>query len=501
MRLAHDQIVENGSRFSDKIAISTSSEQIAYGDVVAQASELADRLVRCGIGRGATVAIPAIREPGVVIAMLATLLAGGAYVPIEPRDADRQVARLQKQLNIGATVRVTRGPAWDSSDKYSVEGHPPSVRAPSYRVSAQTWLDLAYVFLTSGSTGMPKAVAVEHRNLVHSTSARDAYERPNCDVTFLCTQALSFDASVYEIFWTLSRAGELVIATEDEILDPLALGELMYRRGVHYLNCSPSYYGVLLDTVPPKNLASIRHVTVGGEECRPALASAHFSTVPDAVLVNDYGPSECAVWSTRHKVERLESPIPIGTAIPGAAVYILKDLQTGTMETSGELYISGDGVGRGYVGDVRLTAERFLPDPFSSTPGRRMYRTGDIVDTSPRGEIVFVGRRDDEVKVRGFRIQLNLVARYLRNVTGVTDAVVLLLGRGEDAHLVAFVVTGNHVVSQQDICSELEGELPHYSIPQRVIAVNQIPRTERGKPDRSLLHQIANDNRSCSNER
>jgi amino acid adenylation domain-containing protein len=484
----HERILQVGAAKPQEPSLSTSSASWTYRELMDAARGTARELKLRGVGPEQVVAIRADRSPSTIVAMIATLLAGGAYVPIDPSMPPELLQELQRRLG---TIANLEG---DGEFGVSVHGTIPEesdAREPRKLASN----NLAYIILTSGSTGSPKAVGVEHRNLWNSTVARDWYQTPPRAFRFLMTQSPSFDATVYDVYWTLMHGGELIIPSTDELVDPIALGRMMAARPVTYLNCNPSFYSLLVDTIPPETMQSVVQVSVGGDVLTPDLVSRHRKAVPQARLVNEYGPSECTLWCTRYEVPHTtDDPVPIGQAIPGATVHVGNGHIAVEPGTIGELYIGGHGVGRGYIGNPRETALKFLPDPRGER-GARVYRSGDLVSQSDHGRLVFHGRVDNEVKVRGHRINFGMIEAAFRRMGNVEDVAVVKEREGESAHLLAFVVysDGEAMCDEKAALERVSEILPGYALPQRVISVRQIPRNERGKVDRQQVSRLVDE--------
>lgn len=499
---AHDMVLDSVSLHPESRAISSSYYSLTYDELGKAAAMLATSLRERGIGLEKLVALPAVRSPSTIVAMLATLMAGGAYMPFDPTMPRARVEETCSRLGAHLILEPTSLAERPVTAMYAltvVDSAPANVDERRRILPA----NLAYVILTSGSTGVPKAVGVEHRNLVASTLARNAFNGLRRSVHLLSTQSFSFDASVYDIYWTLSVGGELIIATEDELVDPIALGQLMRRHSVTYLNCTPSMYSMILEAVDREAMQTVRHVTVGGESCPPSVVRLHYDRLPDAQLINDYGPSECTVWATRFAtLNRLYEAVPIGEPIPGTDVYVLDNSgNQATPGSTGELYIAGCGVARGYLGDPQQTALSFVPDGTSGRRGDRLYRSGDLVHEA-HGQLIFLGRKDDEAKVRGYRINLAGISYLLLQRPDVLEAAVVVIGSGIGARLMAFLVTDAQVgeLSSNHIIGYLRSRIPAYAIPQSIRILAQMPRNSHGKIDRERLKLMGKDYVAASDQ-
>ncbi len=285
--------------------------------------------------------------------------------------------------------------------------------------------NLAYVIYTSGSTGTPKGVTVTHRNLVHSTHARLHYYGEPMSA-FLLLSPVIFDSSVAGIFGTLCQGGTLVLPPPGAERDPALLAELIADHHISHLLCIPSLYELLLGEATAQGSESLRVAIVAGEPCRPTLVSRHYAALPHCALVNEYGPTEATVWCSAYRCRPSEerTPVPIGRPVSHARLYVLDSWgEPAPIGVVGELYVGGPGVARGYLNRPELTAERFVPDPFDGTIGNRLYRTGDLARWLTDGNLEFRGRIDDQVKVRGRRIELGEVESVLLRHPDVREVV------------------------------------------------------------------------------
>jgi amino acid adenylation domain-containing protein len=279
---------------------------------------------------------------------------------------------------------------------------------------AESSTQRAYVIYTSGSTGQPKGVPVTHRNLVHSTFARfDMYQQPvGC---FLLLSSFAFDSSVAGIFWTLCSGGALCLPMQREEQDANAIIRLMHEHAVTHTLCLPSLYQVLLEHAPAGALRALQVVIVAGESCPSSLLQWHAQVVPDAALFNEYGPTEGTVWCSVHRVSPAQpqhGPVPIGRPIPNMQLYIVDARHRPVpMGATGELLIGGDGLVEGYLNRPELTAARFIHAPALSA--HRLYRSGDLARFRADGEIEFLGRIDQQIKIRGHRIELEEIEAAL----------------------------------------------------------------------------------------
>jgi amino acid adenylation domain-containing protein len=493
-RCLHELIEEQVRRTPEAVALTAGLRSMTYRELSARSNRSAGHLHKLGIGSEDRVAVVADGSPDAVVALLSVLKAGAAYVPLDP---DLPPERLRFLLDDADPKAVMAGPGAVPELRF---GRRPLIRCGGRHHDAGADLKVvtgplnaAYVIYTSGSTGRPKGVVVCHQQIVNATAARWGFGRAEPEV-YLLVVPLTFDAAAQGLFWTLCRGGRLVLAGKNQVRDPRLLARVIEAEGVTHLNWVPSLYGVLL-RAGGASLRTLRDVSVGGETPSPQLVADHMDLLPATALYNDYGPTETTVWSAAHRCSRrsCNARVPIGRPIQNTRLYILDEhLNPVPVGIPGELYIGGDGVARGYHRQPRLTAERFVPDPFTSRPGDRLYRTGDLVRYRRGGAVEFLGRTDLQVKVRGHRIELGEVETALSSHPDVRAAVVVLHRDPEGASdlVGCFVANDGRPPAQAELAAFLRARLPAYMIPSRFLRVDTLPRTSHGKVDRLTLAQL-----------
>lgn len=485
------------------IAVVSGEEQVSYAALEARASRLAHALRRLGVGPEVRVGVYLERSVERVVGMLAIVKAGGAFVPIDPaypaervsfmlEDAQATVivttARLAGQLPESRAHVICLDRAKDDSVGAAAEVCDWSVRPEQ----------LAYVLYTSGSTGRPKGVMVERGVFArYMETAQQAYR---LDATDVCLQfaSPSFDTSVEEIFTCLIAGGRLMLRSDAMIS---SVGDFLAQCAawrVTVLNLPTSYWHEMVASWPPdwRELPpAIRLVIFGGERAqRPRLAAWQQRVAGRVMLLNTYGPTETTVVATMADVstanaDRAEDEVPIGRAISHVRVYVL-DLHGEPVPVGvpGEIYVGGAGVARGYWQRPDLTAERFVPDPFGSQPGGRLYRTGDRGRYLSDGRLVYLGRSDAQVKLRGHRIELGEIEASLRAHEAIEDAVVVLEEEDGNPRIVAYVVRADGgIVAPDTLRSSLGETLPAYMVPSAFAFLDALPVTPGGKIDRRAL--------------
>jgi len=491
--LVHEAISGSAERSPGALAVAWDQSggrgEMTYRELERRSNQLARHLRRLGVGPEVFVGLCCDRSGDLVVGVLGILKAGGAYVPLDPEypedrlkqmlaDCGAPVLVAQERTGGLAATTGARLVAIDAEPALGLEeeGPVPPATLPEHP---------AYVIYTSGSTGRPKGVVVTHGALARSTRARRAFYREPVEA-YLLASSFAFDSSVAGLFWTLWDGGTLVLHRDQFQLNlPDFLATLERRRASHLL-CLPSLHSLILEHAQPGQLASLKTVIVAGEACPPALVAQHAAQLPAVALVNEYGPTEGTVWSSAGTLTAAPSSrvVSIGRPIGNVRLHLLdrNDFDRGPVPAGvhGELWIGGASLARGYLGRPDLTAERFLPDPFSEAPGARMYRTGDRVRWLPDGSLDFLGRLDHQVKVRGFRIELGEIEAALLALPGVDQAVVV----ARDQRLVAYVVGD---AAAGDLRQVLRERLPDYMVPAAFVALAALPLNANGKVDRKAL--------------
>ncbi len=488
--LVHEAFAEAVLRAPDAVALTHDDLDATYRQLDGDANRLAHRLRALGVGPESRVAILMERSPRSVVAVIGILKAGGAYVPLDIRSPQARIAAV---LTGSGAIAVVA----DTAHRSRVEGVPAVVldepgaldTYPSGPLEARVSPDnLAYVLHTSGSTGQPKGVGVTHAGIANMVAwaVREHAFGPGERV--LHRTALSFDAAGWEMFAPLTAGGRVILAPVGADRDPGVLCSVMKRHGVTVAQLVPSLAGSL-----PAEFAectTLRLVFCGGEAL-PLPLAARLRALTGATVVNVYGPTECSVnvssWkTTAGDNDRSGTSAPIGLPVAGIGLLVLdRALAPVPVGAIGELCVSGIQVARGYVGRPALTAERFLPNPHSGRPGDRLYRTGDLVIRRADGVLLFVGRADQQVKVRGYRIEPEEVSAALLAHPAVVASVVLAHGEGSARGLVAYVVASDADTAL--LSRHLEQRLPPYMQPAWWIRLPVLPLTASGKVDRAAL--------------
>ncbi len=440
----HELFEQQAERCPKQIAVAFEEDRITYKQLDEKANQLANHLSRLGVGPELAVGICLEPSIDMLVAILGVLKSGGFYVPLDPAYPHDRLSFILNDTR-AAVLISERSIADGISDGQLRMIFIDEDLAQESTLKPDTGVEpanLAYVIYTSGSTGRPKGVLVSHENVVHSTLARSVYYEQSL-TTYLLLSSFSFDSSVAGLFWTLCSGATLLLPAENVRREMSGLLELIKRHQVSHLLCLPSLYSLLLEASEPEDLDSLRCVIVAGEACPLDLPERH-KRASDALLYNEYGPTEGTVWATVSKIEQnAAKQIPIGSAIANTQIYILdKQGRPVPFGVSGEMFIGGTGITRGYLDLPAMTAEKFVPDQFGSIDGSRLYRTGDRARCRPGGQIDFLGRFDQQVKLRGYRIELGEIESVLSKHPQVEEAVCLVhqVAQG-DERLLAFVVS------------------------------------------------------------
>ncbi|MDG4786446.1 amino acid adenylation domain-containing protein [Micromonospora sp. WMMD1102] len=477
----------------DAVAVECAGQRLGYAELDERANRLARHLRACGVVPESVVGVLLDRTPELLVTMLAVWKAGGAYVPLDPaHPADRLADML---ADAGARVVVTGSGYADRFPQIPVRvlvdrDAAAVAEQPETPLPVPADLDrLAYVIFTSGSTGRPKGVAVSHRGLVNHVSwaARELAGRGVGGSALF--SSVAFDLVVPNV-WAPLVSGQRVWLAGPE-LDMADLGrELVAAGPFSFLKLTPGHLEVLAHQLAPGQATGLAGITVvAGEAFTRHTLERWRECAPDAVLVNEYGPTEASVGTCTFPVlgVPVSEVVPIGRPLPGMAMYVLDaDLAPVPVGVLGELYVGGVGVARGYVNRPELTAERFVPDPFGSAGGR-LYRTGDLVRVSATGDVEFVGRVDDQVKVHGYRIELGEIRSVLLAHSAVRDAAVVAVGSASDKRLVAYCVPASGELPVSGLVEHCGARLPEYMVPAVFVSLDALPLNANGKVDRRAL--------------
>ncbi|HLZ53020.1 MAG TPA: non-ribosomal peptide synthetase, partial [Verrucomicrobiae bacterium] len=517
-KCVHQLFEEQVERTPDAMAVICEEEQLTYRELNERANQLAHELLALGVGPETRVGICVKRSLEMMVGLLGIHKAGGCYVPLDPKyprerlefmleDAQMPVLLTQDKLQAGFKIETP------NLKVICLDGLRFNQRAAAPRIAVKPE-NLAYVIYTSGSTGRPKGVMVTHRNVVNFFAGMDRVLGVEPGI-WLAVTSISFDISVLELFWTLTRGFKVILQPDDDHVPastphgpsmdqtgdasnpPLpangwgrSVPEQILRHGVTHLQCTPSLAKTFV--LAPESLAAMRRLQkllLGGEALPGSLAK-RLREIMSGKIINMYGPTETTVWSAVHRVEETDNIIPIGRPIANTEIYILdKNLQPAPIHVAGEIFIGGEGVTRGYLNRLELTAEKFIRNPFSADPSARLYRTGDLGRFRADGTIEFLDRIDNQVKIRGHRIELGEIELAFSRHPAVREIVVVAReDTPGDKRLVAYVVAAS---DPKPTAAELrrfaQDKLPEPMTPSAFVFLDALPLTPNGKVNRKAL--------------
>ncbi|MCY0992037.1 amino acid adenylation domain-containing protein [Nannocystis sp. ILAH1] len=488
-----DVFEEQVRRAPDAIALRFEGQDTSYRELNRRANRLARRLRAHGVGVDAPVGILLDPSPAVVIAFLAIVKAGGAYVPLDLQHPANRLARMIEDTRptvlLGSRELAARcGFTGDCIEYPGADLDAPTDDGDDVDVRGGAGPeDIAHVLFTSGSTGRPKGASILHRGVLRLVVDTD-WIRIGPDDRVAQVGSFSFDIATVEVWGALLNGACLCIIPRNVLLSPALLARTLADERLTFLVLSTPLLHRFASIVPGA-FAGLRTLVVGGDVLDPKWARELFAAGKPERLVNIYGPTECTTGSTWFELQappELAASIPIGRPIANTTVYLLDErLEPVALGEPGEVWIGGDGVGRGYLNRPELTAERFVRDPFAADPGARLYRTGDRARWLPDGNLEFLGRVDNQVKVRGFRIELGEIEGALRAHAAVGDAIVRVREDVPgDKKLVAYVSPRpGHAVDVTALREHLAQQLPPYMVPQAFVALAELPLNVHGKVD------------------
>ncbi len=486
------------TRTPDAVALVASNARFTYAELDARANQLAHRLIATGAGADQIIGVIAERGPNVLIAFLAIVKVGAAYLPLSIDDpVDRQRSLLRgsgARLLLSDQTAQIEGIVAVGFDADEFPKHSPGVDVHADQ--------LAYVICTSGSTGEPKGVAIAHRQVADLALDRGWEGKVE---RVLHHSAHTFDAATLEIWVPLLSGGRVVLAPPGR-LDVDTLERLIVEESLTWMFVSAGLFRVFAEQ-RPQAFAGVREVWTGADLVSPQAVATVLEHCPGIVVVNAYGPTETTSFSTAHRVRDLcqtAGPLPIGTPRENTRCYVLDaNLRPAPEGVIGELFITGAGVARGYLNRPDFTAMRFVADPLG-LPGGRMYRTGDLARWRTDGVLEFFGRADDQLKIRGYRVETGEIEHALAKLPGVAQAVVVVRKENGDNTLIAYLVPAPHAqLSEAELRRSLAENLPGYLIPSAFVVLDALPITANGKLDRKALpapvHESSSSGRGPAN--
>ncbi|CAO3572922.1 unnamed protein product [Mortierella alpina] len=505
----HQLFEQQAERTPDTLAVVCEDKSLTYRELEARSNGLAHHLIQLGVRTDDIVAICVKRSVEMIVGILAVLKAGGAYVPLDPFFASD---RLKDIMSDAAPVVLLADEAGRTalgksavSDVVVVDPTLFTTKADSPpRVADLSSQNLAYVIYTSGTTGKPKGVMVEHQGVVNLVVSQQPLLNISTSSRFTQFLSISFDPSVWETFATLSFGGVLHVLQEDVRRDFRQLWAYLQLNQITHAIFTPA---VIQDCEGLPPLESMSTLLIGGEALSGALVRRVGDLVPNAAIINEYGPTEASIaalsWTYVEGGLIGDDIVPIGHPLSSKRVYILDEFGLPLpLGVAGELYLGGVGVARGYLNRPDLSAEKFVMDPFSREPGARMYKTGDMAKYHTDGRVICLGRNDDQIKIRGFRVELGEIEARLVEYPQVSEAAVVPLGKGGNMRLVAYVIARDEGEVEQhsdrsqsasstelatSLRTHLLAKLPDYMVPSAFVRLSSFPVTTNGKLDRRAL--------------
>ena len=490
-RLLHEFFERQVKLRPDHPAVECQGEILTYSELDAAANRVAMSLRSRGICGGSLVAIYLEKSCGLFAAMLGILKAGAGYVPIDPKSPVARIESIVQDANVAVVISED-----DLAERLKCPALPEILilsKALANKRARSTLLkepvvitpnDACYVIYTSGSTGRPKGVIIEHRNATNFVRALSAEYKLNQDDRVYQGFSIAFDASLEEIWGAFSVGGTLIVPSEEIARSTFDAAEFIESQRITFFSTVPSFLATMTTA-----LNTVRLLVLGGEVCPPELVNRFAAS--GRRLLNTYGPTEATVVATAVECFRGE-PVTIGTALPGYITYVLDEqMRQVKPGESGELYIGGGSIARGYMNQPELTAERFLLDPFadqSSEPGR-IYRTQDLVRLTENGRLQFLGRADGQIKIRGFRVELSEIEAVLLEHPSVCAAAANVVEFGNLKELAAYIIVNNDSdeLSHASIAELLRSRLPEYMVPRYLDVLDEFPAMISGKVDRKQL--------------
>ncbi|MDM5294858.1 amino acid adenylation domain-containing protein [Peribacillus simplex] len=494
--MIHALFEQQVEKTPEAIAVMYENEQLTYKELNERANQLAHYLQKQGVGPESLVGVYMERSPEMMIGLLGILKSGGAYVPLDPTYPEKRLRYILEDARIEVLVTQERLEKIGISEQIEIicmdqDRIAIEQEEPTACTSSVTGKNLAYVMYTSGSTGKPKGVMIEHHSVINYLEwMQHQYPLSEKDVVLQKTP-ISFDVSVWELFWGISVGACVSFLPPGGEKDPSIIAEVIEKHRVTIVQFVPSMLSVFIDHFNQIELkrkcSSVRHVFSGGEELSPGLVrrfQQYWDESGQVKLTNFYGPTEATIYVNAYDCQSNKEFVSIGNPIQNIQLYVFDQNQRlQSVGIEGELYIGGAGLARGYLNRPDLTAERFVPHPFQL--GERLYRTGDLVRYLTDGNLKFIGRMDHQVKVRGFRIELGEIEATLERHTSIKEAVVIVReDRPGDQRLVAYVISDGNIQKWREY---LQNQLPNHMVPAHLVELDYFPLTPNGKIDRKAL--------------
>ncbi len=495
-RCVHQLFEEQVERTPDAIALVFDDQQMTYRELNGRANQLAHYLQHLAVGPEVMVGLCMERSFDMVVALLGILKAGGAYIPLDSKYPPDRLAFMLQDTQVPVLVTLeqfsnvlpTQGTQVICLD---TQWHVISRESQENPVSGAVAENLAYVMYTSGSTGKPKGTEIRHFSINRLVFGVD-YAQLDATQTILHMASISFDASTFEVWGALLHGARCILLPED-MQTPKSIGQVVQKYGVTTAWITASLFNVLIDEVP-ETLKGIQQLLTGGEALSVPHIRRALNLLPSTQLINGYGPHESTTFACCYRIPTTLSAdlhsIPIGRPIGNTQIYVLDRYGNPVpIGVPGELHIGGAGLARSYLNRPELTHEKFIPHPFSDEPGERLYKTGDLVRYLPDGNIEFLGRRDNQIKIRGFRVELGEIEAILDQYPAVHKAVVLVRENArQEKCLIAYIVPDHgQAITSNELHRFMQEKLPEYMVPSDFLSLESFPTTPNGKLDIHVL--------------
>ncbi len=478
----------------NSVALEFGDKQLTYIEFNERINQLANYLTENNVNKNSFVALLFERSFEMVISIYAVNKSGAAYLPIAPEQPSERINYIIEDANVDIVLthkNFDKNIINENIKVINVDLHKEKIDKESKEYKSEILIkNLAYCIYTSGSTGKPKGTLLHHKGLSNRIIWMKEKLKTNQREIFIQKTPYTFDVSVWEFFLPLTIGAKLVIAKPEGHKDPFYLKEIITEKNVTIIHFVPSMLKVFLETPDIEKCKSLRNVVCSGEALSVNLQNKFFRLFTSS-LYNFYGPTEATVdvtyWESDNSLNL--QYVPIGKAIANTKIYVLDNfLNPLPVGVAGELYIAGVNLAYGYLNKPDLTAEKFIPNPFSEKPGERLYKTGDLVKTLPDGNIVFLNRIDNQVKLRGLRIELGEIEFVLKNIDFIKDALVSVYKENQNEFLVAYVITNYNAENKTEkIKNVISKTLPDYMVPATFIYLEEFPLTSSGKINRKVL--------------
>lgn len=470
---------EQASKTPNKVAVSYKDKQVTYAELEARSNQFANYLLsQYDVAKGDIVAILLERSESLPVVILGTLKIGATYLPLDPSYPQERIDFVQKDSNFKVAITDEELNAFLSEETLSEE---------KQFVGATSSEDLAYIMYTSGSTGQPKAVMIPHKSVVRLVKSANYYDFSSSD-KLISTGAFSFDATTFEYWGMLLNGGELILCDQDVLLQNNALQNEICTRKANVMWFTAGWSNQLIDD-NIEIFEGLETVLLGGEKLSPKHIQKLRNHYPTLQIINGYGPTENTTFSLTYEIKEVSDLIPIGKPISNSTAYILNEKQQlQPVGVVGEIYLGGDGLAKGYLNDAEKTAEKFIENPF--VKGEKIYKTGDLGMWLSDGNIHYIGRNDNQVKIRGHRIELGEIEQVLQTQNTIAQVAVAVKTIEKEQTIVAYILPENGVLDKEALKNELKQLLPEYMIPNYYVEVSEMPLNANGKVDYKALPEL-----------